>query len=393
MKSSKSLEKNAHLITKLLTTLEQRSSSNSNEEDDDDDEDTDNDNDEEPGDEEHSDRTLRGEDPEPTKTWADENPVTQEQIDDIWADKSPEYRAATPTYIRQQFGKDIIAQKYGKVGKEALNLKPVGLEAELMSGLQVVFNRCNLEGGVSTDNNSCSSDVHSEEDDHSRSLETGPDYNRKSFCSSAYKKLKENPIFNPDMSLNLEELAKLSQQNSTNETDNWISKSMRKRVEYSESPTPNPPSPYSSCCCSPPSRENSLSLSHQDEYAIGTSCTRAPYSCSRNQNQSSSANPRTKIVDDDRVRSEKCTKSSYLPQFSRSAVGGSKFLTNCHPYNPEEYDGLEFESRFESGNLAKAVQITPAYYELYLRPDLYTSRSRQWFYFRVRKTKRNMLYR
>ncbi|XP_073832565.1 nna1 carboxypeptidase isoform X10 [Musca autumnalis] len=84
---------------------------------------------------------------------------------------------------------------------------------------------------------------------------------------------------------------------------------------------------------------------------------------------------------------------SAVNYFSRSAVGGSKFLTNCHPYNPEEYDGLEFESRFESGNLAKAVQITPAYYELYLRPDLYTSRSRQWFYFRVRKTKRNMLYR
>ncbi|XP_061399870.1 cytosolic carboxypeptidase Nna1-like, partial [Musca vetustissima] len=186
LKSPKRLDKNKHLITKLLTTLEQRSSSNSNEEeeeeeDDDEDEDSDNerDNDEDGGDK--------------SNTWADENPVTQEEIEDIWADKSPEYRAATPTYIRKQFGKDVIAQKYGK--------------------------------------------------------------------------------------------------------------------------------------------------------------------------------------------------------FSRSAVGGSKFLTNCHPYNPEEYDGLEFESRFESGNLAKAVQITPAYYELYLRPDLYTSRSRQWFYFRVRKTKRNMLYR
>ncbi|KAH8308543.1 hypothetical protein KR044_001741, partial [Drosophila immigrans] len=80
-------------------------------------------------------------------------------------------------------------------------------------------------------------------------------------------------------------------------------------------------------------------------------------------------------------------------QFSRSAVGGAKFVTNCHPMNTEEYDSLEFESRFESGNLAKAVQITPTYYELYLRPDLYTSRSKQWFYFRVRRTHRNMLYR
>ncbi|XP_068159887.1 uncharacterized protein Nna1 isoform X1 [Drosophila tropicalis] len=80
-------------------------------------------------------------------------------------------------------------------------------------------------------------------------------------------------------------------------------------------------------------------------------------------------------------------------KFSRSAVGGAKFVTNCHPMNPDEYDGLEFESRFESGNLAKAVQITPTYYELYLRPDLYTSRSKQWFYFRVRRTHRKMLYR
>ncbi|XP_034124771.1 uncharacterized protein LOC117581551 isoform X12 [Drosophila guanche] len=84
---------------------------------------------------------------------------------------------------------------------------------------------------------------------------------------------------------------------------------------------------------------------------------------------------------------------SAVNYFSRSAVGGAKFVTNCHPMNPEEYDGLEFESRFESGNLAKAVQITPTYYELYLRPDLYTSRSKQWFYFRVRRTRRKMLYR
>ncbi|XP_030564483.1 cytosolic carboxypeptidase Nna1 isoform X2 [Drosophila novamexicana] len=80
-------------------------------------------------------------------------------------------------------------------------------------------------------------------------------------------------------------------------------------------------------------------------------------------------------------------------QFSRSAVGGAKYMTNCHPMNTDESDSLEFESRFESGNLAKAVQITPTYYELYLRPDLYTSRSKQWFYFRVRRTRRNMLYR
>uniref|UniRef100_A0A1A9VWF8 Peptidase M14 domain-containing protein n=1 Tax=Glossina austeni TaxID=7395 RepID=A0A1A9VWF8_GLOAU len=87
------------------------------------------------------------------------------------------------------------------------------------------------------------------------------------------------------------------------------------------------------------------------------------------------------------------TKPKKPPQFSRSAVNGAKIVTNCHPYNPEEYDGLEFESRFESGNLARAVRITPTYYELYLRPDLYTSRSKQWFYFRVRRTRKNVIYR
>ena len=47
-----------------------------------------------------------------------------------------------------------------------------------------------------------------------------------------------------------------------------------------------------------------------------------------------------------------------------------------------EPDSLLFESRFESGNLAKAVRITDTYYELHLRPDLYTDRHCQWFYFR-----------
>ncbi|XP_055913111.1 cytosolic carboxypeptidase Nna1 isoform X2 [Eupeodes corollae] len=86
-------------------------------------------------------------------------------------------------------------------------------------------------------------------------------------------------------------------------------------------------------------------------------------------------------------------QTARLQIFSRSSVGGSKFLTQVHPFSKDEYDGLWFESRFESGNLAKAVKITDTYYELYLRPDLYTSRSKQWFYFRVGRTKKNLSYR
>lgn len=81
-----------------------------------------------------------------------------------------------------------------------------------------------------------------------------------------------------------------------------------------------------------------------------------------------------------------------IPQFSRSSVGGSKYLLNCHP-NPPENGDLIFESRFESGNLSKAVKITPTYYELYLRPDMYTNRHTQWFYFKVTNTKKGLTYR
>lgn len=77
-------------------------------------------------------------------------------------------------------------------------------------------------------------------------------------------------------------------------------------------------------------------------------------------------------------------------QFSRSSVGGSRFFL---PSTSDREDDLRFESRFESGNLAKAVKITDTYYELSLRTDLYTNRHMQWFYFRIENTRRRVLYR
>ncbi|XP_068627999.1 cytosolic carboxypeptidase 2 [Battus philenor] len=83
---------------------------------------------------------------------------------------------------------------------------------------------------------------------------------------------------------------------------------------------------------------------------------------------------------------------SAVNYFSRSIVGGSRlFLSACTSASGE--DELKFESRFESGNLAKAIRITSAYYELHLRTDLYTNRHMQWFYFRVTNTKKQMMYR
>ncbi|XP_071100297.1 cytosolic carboxypeptidase 2-like isoform X3 [Haliotis cracherodii] len=81
--------------------------------------------------------------------------------------------------------------------------------------------------------------------------------------------------------------------------------------------------------------------------------------------------------------------------FVRSRVGGSR--TGCEQvgYIPKSKEDttLVFESRFESGNLAKAVQVGEYDYELWLRYDLYTNKHTQWYYFRVSNTRANVKYR
>lgn len=81
---------------------------------------------------------------------------------------------------------------------------------------------------------------------------------------------------------------------------------------------------------------------------------------------------------------------SSLFQFCRSAVGGSA-CTQAH--SSQDTSDLIFESRFESGNLAKVVKITSTYYELSLKSDMYTNRHTQWFYFRIENTKKDIKYR
>ena len=56
-------------------------------------------------------------------------------------------------------------------------------------------------------------------------------------------------------------------------------------------------------------------------------------------------------------------------------------------------DSLMFESRFESGNLARATRMSRTYYELQVRPDLFTSRHCLWFYFRVTNMVAGVQYR
>lgn len=100
-------------------------------------------------------------------------------------------------------------------------------------------------------------------------------------------------------------------------------------------------------------------------------------------------------LDGDRTAPNVLRDSPDSVQFSRSSVGGSKYLGNvCVNANANgSSDDLVFEARFESGNLAKVIKVTPVYYELYLRPDLYTNKHTQWFYFRVANTRKNVPYR
>ncbi|EDO49270.1 predicted protein, partial [Nematostella vectensis] len=54
---------------------------------------------------------------------------------------------------------------------------------------------------------------------------------------------------------------------------------------------------------------------------------------------------------------------------------------------------LLFESRFESGNLKRAIKTGDYEYQLWMRTDLYTSKHTQWFYFRVRNTRAGATYK
>ncbi|XP_042301970.1 cytosolic carboxypeptidase 2 isoform X2 [Sceloporus undulatus] len=86
------------------------------------------------------------------------------------------------------------------------------------------------------------------------------------------------------------------------------------------------------------------------------------------------------------------TKGTY---FTGSRVGGSResIKPAAHCLRDPEDTMLLFESRFESGNLQKAVRVGKYEYELTLRTDLYTSKHTQWYYFRVQNTRKDVTYR
>ncbi|XP_068405591.1 cytosolic carboxypeptidase 3 isoform X1 [Eschrichtius robustus] len=79
------------------------------------------------------------------------------------------------------------------------------------------------------------------------------------------------------------------------------------------------------------------------------------------------------------------------PCFVYSQVGGSRTplkqpVNNCD-------DTLMFEARFESGNLQKVVKVAEYEYQLTVRPDLFTNKHTQWYYFQVTNTQAGIVYR
>ncbi|KAM4618110.1 cytosolic carboxypeptidase 2 [Discoglossus pictus] len=83
------------------------------------------------------------------------------------------------------------------------------------------------------------------------------------------------------------------------------------------------------------------------------------------------------------------------PYFTGSRTGGQRCASNVPRtgHDGQSNNDLQFESRFESGNLQKAVKVGMHEYELTLRTDLYTSKHTQWFYFQVKNAKKGVSYR
>ncbi|CAN0428735.1 unnamed protein product [Lampetra fluviatilis] len=88
----------------------------------------------------------------------------------------------------------------------------------------------------------------------------------------------------------------------------------------------------------------------------------------------------------------RCTGDSVSARVSASRRDSASPRVSLRAASSERTRGdddstLLFESRFESGNLQKAVRVGEWEYELTLRSDLYTDKHTQWFYFRVGNTR------
>ncbi|XP_044006986.1 cytosolic carboxypeptidase 1-like isoform X3 [Aphidius gifuensis] len=76
------------------------------------------------------------------------------------------------------------------------------------------------------------------------------------------------------------------------------------------------------------------------------------------------------------------SESKLLKNIDESRIGCRFVDTKC----------LQFESRFESGNLRKVIQINNREYDLILTPDVNSASRHQWFYFEVSNMDSNIPY-
>ncbi len=98
------------------------------------------------------------------------------------------------------------------------------------------------------------------------------------------------------------------------------------------------------------------------------------------------------------LKEGKANKSeNELTSSVKSALAYSRFLQGDMKefYKPvcAADDTLVFESRFESGNLKRAIQTGAYEYDLMMNPDFGTGTFMQWYYFRVSNTRKGKSYR
>ena len=82
--------------------------------------------------------------------------------------------------------------------------------------------------------------------------------------------------------------------------------------------------------------------------------------------------------------------------FNQKVPKINRYYTKLRPFYTKESDDdhtLIFESRFESGNLRRAVKIGDYEYNLILKYDHMTTAFTQWFFFRIQNVKKFATYK
>jgi len=79
----------------------------------------------------------------------------------------------------------------------------------------------------------------------------------------------------------------------------------------------------------------------------------------------------------------------------KDATPLNRFFKELNPYYKLKDEGdetLVFESRFESGNLRRSIQVDKYEYDLVLKTDFKTNNHTQWYFFRVKNAKKFRQY-